>query len=249
MGVNDSKPEHRGMSTRTTIKQALLCAGVGSAIISAAALPARAEDAQSAKQDGWQLSTQSPFGLSSGGAPGSFYFQATPRTAFEPGNGTRGFADYSMTHGVSLGRDLGIGDMQATFGVRVAEPLISNGFTPAFDDRRYTGAGPRIGLQGSNRLQSSWGLDWQVGAALLFGDKTLDPGNANAVIPNYAASSGSVINVDGLLGLSYWFSAASKLTLGYRADAHFNKSAPPISFTTPTQTVDHGPVIKFTIQK
>ena len=32
------------------------------------------------------------------------------------------------------------------------------------------------------------------------------------------ASSGSVVNVDGLLGLSYWFDTASKLTLGYRAD-------------------------------
>ena len=36
-------------------------------------------------------------------------------------------------------------------------------------------------------------------------------------LPNYS-SSGSVVNVDGLLGLSYWFDTASKLTLGYRAD-------------------------------
>jgi len=237
------------MLTRTTIKWTLVCAGLASVLVSAAVLPASADDAQPAKHDGWQFSTQGPFGFSSGGAPGSFYFQATPGTAFEPANGTRGFVDYSMTHGLSLGRELGIGNMQATFGVRVAEPLISNGFTPAFDDRRYIGAGPRIGLQGSNRLQSSWGLEWQVGAAMLFGDKTLNTGNAGTTIPNYAATSGSIVNVDGLLGLSYWFNAASKLTLGYRADAYFNKSAPPLNFTTPAQTIDHGPMIKFTIQK
>jgi Legionella pneumophila major outer membrane protein precursor len=237
------------MSTRTTIKRALLRAGVASAIALTASLAAYADDAQSGRHDGWQFGTQGPFGFSSGGAPGSFYFHATPGTAFESSNGTRGFVDYSMTHGLSFGRELGIGNTQATFGVRVAEPLISNGFTPAFDDRRYTGAGPRVGLQGSNRLQSSWGLEWQVGAAVLFSDKMLDTANVNAAIPNYAASGGSVLNVDGLLGLSYWFNAASKLTLGYRADAYFNKSAPALNFTTPAQTIDHGPMIKFTIQK
>jgi hypothetical protein len=236
------------MSTRATIKRTLFCVGIASAIALAAGLPARADDASSGKKDGWQFSTQGPFGFSSGGAPGSFYFHATPGTAFESSNGTRGFVDYSMAHGLSFGRELGIGNMQATFGVRASEPLISNGFTPAYDDRRFVGAGPRVGLQGSNQLQSSWSIDWQVGAAMLFDDKTLDTGNVNPVIPNYA-SGGSMFSVDGLLGLSYWFNAASKLTLGYRADAYFNKNAPALNLNTPSQTIDHGPVIKFTIQK
>jgi hypothetical protein len=234
------------MFTRTTKRQALGCAGLACAI-ALAALPARADDT-STKGDRWQFTTQGPLGFSSGGAPGSFYFRATPGTAFNTFNGTRGFIDYSMTHGVRLGRDLGIGDTQMTFGVRTAEPLIANGFTPAFDDRRFIGSGPRIGLQGSDRLQPSWGVEWQVGAAMLFGDKTGDTGGVNAVIPNYAAS-GSMINVDGLLGLSYWFNSASKLTLGYRADAYFNKSAPTINLSTPSQTVDHGPIVKFTIRQ
>lgn len=237
------------MFTRATTKPALLRAGITSAITLIASLSASADDNQSGRHDGWQFSTQGPFGFSSGGAPGSFYFHATPGTAFESNNGTRGFVDYSITHGLSFSRELGFGNMQATFGVRVAEPLISNGFAPAFDDRRYTGAGPHVGLQGSNRLQSSWGLEWQVGAAVLFSDKTLNTASVNAAIPNYAASGGPVVNVDGLLGLSYWFNAASKLTLGYRADAYFNRSAPALNFATPTQTIDHGPMIKFTIRK
>jgi len=227
----------------------LLRASVSFAIAVVALLPARADDVSAGKPDGWQLSTRAPFGLSSGGAPGSFYFQATPGTAFQPSNGTHGFADYSLAHGLSIGRDFGIGDVQATFGVRVAEPLISNGFTPAFEDRRYLGAGPHLGLQGNAKLPSSWSLDWQVGAAMLMGNKTLDAGNTNPVVPNYAATTGSVISVDGLLGLSYWFNAASKLTLGYRADAYFNKNPPALNFNAPAQTIDHGPVIKFTIQK
>ena len=234
------------MSPRATIKRVLCCAS----IVSAAALislPAMGDDSAPRKDD-WQFVTQGPLGLSSGGSRGSFYFQATPGTAFTSFNGTRGFVDYSMTHGLRFGNDLGIGDLQATFGVRVSEPLISNGFTPAFDDRRFTGAGPRIGLQGNNRLQS-WSLDWQLGAAMLYSDKTLEAGNSNPAIPNYAAGNGSVLSVDGLLGLSYWFSSASKLTVGYRADAFFNKNAPAVNLNTPPQTIDHGPVIKFTIQK
>jgi hypothetical protein len=234
------------MSPRAAIKRVLWCAGIVSATV-LTSLPAMADD-NAPRKDEWRFVTQGPFGLSSGGSRNSFYFQATPGTAFSSFNGTRGFVDYSMAHALSFGRDLGVGDLQATFGLRVSEPLISNGFTPAFDDRRYTGTGPRIGLQGNNRVQS-WSLDWQVGAAMLYNDKTPDTGSPNPAIPNYAASNGSTVSVDGLLGLSYWFSSASKLTLGYRADAYFYKNAPAINFNAPTQTIDHGPMVKFTIQK
>ena len=64
--------------------------------------------------------------------------------------------------------------MQATLGVRMAEPLVGNGFTPAFDPRRYLGVGPRVGFEGNKPLQSSWVVEWQVGAAILFGDRTFD---------------------------------------------------------------------------
>ena len=53
-----------------------------------------------------------------------------------------------------------------------------------------------------------------------------------------------MVNVDGLLGLSYWFDTASKLTLGYRAD--YFKGSPAFSVTgataESTDRVDHGPI-------
>ena len=69
------------------------------------------------------------------------------------------------------------------------------------------------------------------------------------MLPSYANNS-SVLNVDGLLGLSYWFSEASKLTVGYRAD--YLKGTPGVGAfgsTSSTGTVDHGPIIRFSIQK
>ena len=71
--------------------------------------------------------------------------------------------------------------MQATLGVRMAEPLASNGFTPSFDPRRYLGVGPRLGLEGNQPLQSSWVVEWQVGAALLNGNRTFDTAAASSI--------------------------------------------------------------------
>ena len=113
----------------------------------------------------------------------------------------------------------------ATLGARVAEPLIANGFTPAIDDRRYAGAGPRVGLQGNAPVNSSWNVEWQVGASMLFNSGALTGGAPADPVTQYSASqTGSVVNVDGLLGLTHWFDAASKLTLGYRADAYLKNS-------------------------
>jgi hypothetical protein len=242
----DSARGQEPMLSPGTIARAALFASVMTVALCAAPT-VRADNSK--QQDGWHIVVQGPFGFSSGGAPGSFFFQSTPGTAFSSANGTRGFNDYSLAHALSLGRELGIGNVEGTLGVRVAEPLVTNGFTPAFDDRRFVGAGPRVGLQGSNRFQSAWSVDWQVGAAWLTADRFDAAGGTSAALPNYAANSGSVVNFDGLLGLSYWFDAASKLTLGYRADAYLNKT-PAINFgTAPQSTIDHGPMIKFTIQK
>jgi hypothetical protein len=217
----------------------------------AVVVPACANEVPPEQRDVWTFSAQGPFGFTSGGAPGSFYFLSTPRSAFSAGNGTRGFADYSMARGLAIGRELGLGNVQATFGVRVSEPLMTNGFTPALEDRRYLGAGPRVGLQGSNPVKSSWAVEWQVGAAMLYGNGAPGAGDSSAaqVLPSYTSNS-SVLNVDGLLGLSYWFSEASKLTVGYRAD--YLKGTPSVGafgLTSSTSTVDHGPVIRFSIRK
>lgn len=230
----------------------LLGAGVLSITLLAAA-PALAAEQPNAWKDGWSISTQGPYGFNSGGAPGSFFFQGQPGTAFTPSNGTRGFTDILAARSLGFGRDLGLDSMKATFGARMAEPLVSNGLTPSFDDRRHVGVGPRLGLEGSKQLRSSWTVEWQVGAAMLFGDRSADVNGATAsLLPSYAAGNGSVVNVDGLLGLSYWFNAASKLTLGYRADAYFKGSssvAPGLPAAQSADRLDHGPMVRFTIQK
>ena len=82
---------------------------------------------------------------------------------------------------------LGLGNMQVTLGVRMAEPLASNGFTPSFDPRRYLGVGPRLGFEGNKPLQSSWVVEWHVGAALLYGNRTFDSGGGvvTRLLPNF----------------------------------------------------------------
>jgi hypothetical protein len=163
-----------------------------------------------------------------------------------------GYADYSIGRTLGLARDYGLGNIQATLGVRAAEPLASTGFTPALDPRRYLGVGPRVGFEGNKPLQSSWVVEWQVGAAVLFGDRTFDTNGAvvNPVLPSYS-NGGSVVNVDGLLGLSYWFDTASKLTLGYRADYFKGSQAFNVTGTAAENAdrVSHGPMIRFSIQK
>jgi hypothetical protein len=248
------------MKVRTIGKRGLGRTALLSAALLFAALPVRAQNAQSDApsgspvQDRWHLSIQTPSGLTSGGSQGSYYFQTTPGTAFSAYNGTRGFTDLSVAQPLGFVRELGIGKVEATFGARVAEPLITNGFTPAIDSRRYMGVGPRIGLQGNAPVNnSSWAVEWQVGASMLYGNTTSDGSNTSNPLAPYSSQSGSVVNADGFLGLTRWFDAASKLTVGYRADAHFKDTTSlGLGGTPPPQNqdrLDHGPVVRFTIQK
>ena len=204
-------------------------------------------------KDGWTINIPGQSNWASDGSPSPFNFQgAPPMSSYSPGSikDPYGFADYSIGH--NFGRDLGLGNMQATLGVRMSEPLAANGFTPAFDPRRYLGVGPRLGFEGNKPLHSSWVVEWRVGASILNNDRTFDTSGAvaNPVLPNYA-SSGSLLNVDGLLGLSYWFDAASKLTVGYRADYFKGGAALPITGTAAdnAEHIDHGPMVRFSIQK
>jgi hypothetical protein len=217
--------------------------------------PVAAEETAPAKRDtAPRLSVQTPYGFSSGGSPGSYYFQTTPGSVFNSYNGTRGFTDVAVAQPLGFAREYGLGSISATLGARLAEPLIANGFTPAIDDRRFAGAGPRLGLQGSAPVNSAWNLEWQVGASMLFNNGAYaGAGTASSAAPYSGAQSGSVINVDGLLGLTHWFDAASKLTLGYRADAYLKNSQQlNLGGVPPPQNadrVDHGPMVRFTIQK
>ena len=252
--MNSIRDRECVMAAQSRTIRLLLGAGVSSIFLLSASTALVAAEQPKAWAEDWRITTQVPYGFTSGGAPGSFFFQSTPGTAFGATNGTHGFTDILVGRSLGFGRDLGLDNLQATVGARIAEPLITNGFTPAvpvFEDRRHVGTGPRLGLEGSKQLPSSWSVEWQVGAAMLFGDRNTDVnGAAASVLPSYTGASSSVLNVDGLLGLSYWFNAASKLTLGYRADyfkgASFSAGLPAAQST---DRLDHGPMVRFTIQK
>jgi hypothetical protein len=231
----------------------LMAALVGSIALVAAPSGVCAGERSPVWKDGWTINLPGQSNWVSDGTPSPFYLQSTPSTPYVPGSAKNpyGFADYSIGHTLSFGQEFGLGNMQATLGMRMAEPLASSGFTPSFDPRRYLGVGPRMGLEGNQPLQSSWVAEWQVGAALLNGNNTFDAGGAiNSPLPNFA-NSGSVVNVDGRLGLSYWFDSASKLTLGYRADYFKGASAFNIGTAAADSAnrVDHGPMVRFSIQK
>jgi hypothetical protein len=229
--------------------------GLRSAIVATIALAAvpelRAAEPSPVWKDGWTINVPGESRFIGDGMPSGFNLQSAPSTAYTPGlsKDPYGFADYSIGHTLSFARDYGL-NLQATLGVRASEPLASDGFTPAFDPRRYMGVGPRVGFEGTSTLPSSWVMEWKVGASMLSNDGSINAGGsiANLNLPSLA-STGSTVNVDGLLGLSYFFDSASKLTLGYRAD-YFKSSSPSLSLSgMPESAVNHGPMVRFSIQK
>ena len=232
----------------------LLAAIVWSVALLSASPVSRAAEPSAVWKDGWTVNTPGGSNWLAVGTASSFYSQGAPSASYTPGlaKDPYAFADYSIGHTLRFGQDYGLGNMQATLGVRMAEPLSRNELSPAFDPRRYIGVGPRIGFEGNQPLESSWVVEWKVGASVLYTDRTFDAGGgaANLVVPNYS-SSGSSLNVDGLLGLSYWFDSAAKLTVGYRAD--YFKTSPAFNITGAAadnaDRINHGPLIRFSIQK
>jgi hypothetical protein len=203
-------------------------------------------------KDGWTINTPAGSNWLSDGRASAFQHLGTTSAPYTPGltGDPYAFADYSIGHTLRFGRDYGLGDMQATLGVRTSEPLASEPVS-AFDPRRYMGVGPRLGFEGNKPLPSAWVFEWKLGASVLYADRTFDVGSGlvNPMVPNYGGS-GSALNVDGLLGLSYWFDSASKLTVGYRAD-YFKTPSLNVTGTSVDNAdrVNHGPMIRFSIEK
>ena len=134
-------------------------------------------------KDGWTINVPGASNWVADGASSPYALQHTPATPYVPGSTKDpfGFADYSIGRTLGFGRDYGLGDVQATLGVRMSEPLATNGFTPAYDPRRYLGVGPRMGFEGNKTLPSSWVVEWHVGAAVLFSDRTFDSNGGVAI--------------------------------------------------------------------
>jgi hypothetical protein len=224
----------------------LIAAIVWSVALLAATPASHAAEPSPVWKDGWTINTPTGSNWLSDGSASVFQYLGAPSAPYTPGLTTDpyAYADYSLGH--TFGHDYGLGNMQVTLGVRAAEPLANGEPAQTFDPRRYAGIGPRIGFEGNNTLKQSWVVDWKVGASVLSGDRSYDSAIVNTLVPNQTGSS--ALNVDGLLGLSYWFSSASKLTVGYRAD--YFKTSPTVNLTgAATDSVNHGPMIRFSVQK
>ncbi|HET7841063.1 MAG TPA: Lpg1974 family pore-forming outer membrane protein [Terriglobia bacterium] len=175
-----------------------------------------------------------------------------------------------------IGRDFGLGNTHAmwTLGVRVADlraKLTANGsftattFTPTggggstssvhkgtFSTQQrstFIGAGPRFGVQGDIPLGGQWSVDWLAGAAVLFGERAVTltaPG-----VTSFGASlsdTRAVFNVDAQAGLSYWFTPATKFTVGYRFDGYFKalKTFNSAGNVTDIDRFYNGPMVRLT---
>src|ERR1044071_122172 len=99
------------MEMRATAMR-VVWAGLLAPALLAAASPLRAEDlAAPQRETAPRLSVQTPYGFNSGGAPGSYYFQTTPGTAFNSTNATRGFADLAVAQPLGFAREYGLGNV------------------------------------------------------------------------------------------------------------------------------------------
>ena len=176
---------------------------------------------------------------------------STPSRPARPRTPTASPTTRSATRSASAS-ELGLGNMQATLGVRMAEPLASNGFTPSFDPRRYLGVGPRVGFEGNQPLHSSWVVEWQVGAALLSGNRTFDTGGG---VVNSAAAEFR----QQRFGPQRRWTARPVVLVRHRVEADARLSRRLFQRLVGFQhrrtaadnadRVDHGPMVRFSIQK
>jgi hypothetical protein len=94
--------------------------------------------------------------------------------------------------------------------------------------------GPRVGIDSSTPLGPSWTFDFLAGAAVLFGDRTLNATENSSLTDIFgdriaasqpvflnSSAAAAVLNIDGQAGISYWVTPNFKLTGSYRFDGYF----------------------------
>jgi len=168
----------------------------------------------------------------------------------------------------AVGRDVGIGagPAQVKLGLRYADlsakisgPGVAytssalgslTSTDNAYLKSRFQGLGPRVAVEGSMPISGQWGVDYGAGAAYLFAlkrDRTFALYSGDQITQS---DKKGVFNLDASLALTYNFTPATKLALGYRADAYFN-ALPGIDFTkvggeTNATRVYHGAFLRLT---
>jgi hypothetical protein len=137
----------------------------------------------------------------------------------------------------------------ATFAFALSDPMAAagdptseteNASSVTTQKSSFLGAGPRVGVEGSVPF-GKFSFDYAADAAWLIGDARINSeSTANVSIVSLPLGTGetlsesgitsgstyqktvSVYNGDFLVGLSYWFTPAFKITLDYRLDAYFS---------------------------
>jgi hypothetical protein len=211
-------------------------------------------DWQAAALAPWHFSGQFRYGSSTKGQGFQRALAGTISTTHFAAS-TAGNASIREDHWLvdfNVGRDFGLGNGEAqwTLGVRVADLrsklnlngnfavaatnatgviTATHGVFSAQEKSEFLGAGPRLGVVGSTPLGGPWSFDWLAGAAVLFGERTLQRTATATTATGSVASlsfnnsdNAAVFNADAQAGLSYWFSPTMKITASYRFDGYFN---------------------------
>jgi hypothetical protein len=202
--------------------------------------------------------------------------------------------EYNWVADFMVGRDvgLGLGNSQIKGGLRVAQirgttngninwlittAAVTVGPSVYSQTNKFTGIGPRVALEGNKPIGGAWSIDYMVGFAGLFADRSttqtaFTPHASNGVpcltgcpINTSTSGNGFVANPDAMLGIAYQISPTTKLALNYHVDAYFNAFRafgagglpPPALGSTavaspgsPTNVdrIYHGPSIRLTVQ-
>lgn len=181
-----------------------------------------------------------------------------------------------------VGRELGLGAGSSQFkvGLRVAHikgttdgagQLVTAGTTPTVvnysysQTSKFTGWGPRAALEGNMPLTGPWSIDYMVGAAALFGNRTIDQTATVNGIPSPGftflgcvsgcpgtfsnSSNGTVFNTDAMLGIAYAITPSAKLGLNYRVDYYANamRTVDSAGNFSNTNRTYHGPNLRLTV--
>jgi len=201
--------------------------------------------------------------------------------------------EYNWVADFMVGRDvgLGLGNSQIKGGLRVAQirgttngniswvPTAAVTIGPSIysQTNKFTGIGPRLALEGNAPITGAWSIDYMVGFAGLFADRSTTqtaftplnnfgfPCHSGCPINTSTSSNGFVFNPDAMLGIAYAISPTMKLAINYHVDAYFDAlrafgagGVPPPTIGSPAvaspgnptdvNRIYHGPSIRLTAQ-
>ena len=182
-------------------------------------------------------------------SPPGFVFTTRTTSVFASGAGTAEIKDQHWLVDFAVGREfqLGSGQVQAKFGVRIADIRVkingsgavsgstsSFGFGSPITDifsfiqrSRFLGVGPRIGVDGSVPLNGGWTFDYLGGVAVLFGDRKLDSTSTLSLVidPGPGQGTGSLTTTLSNSDFGAVFNLDAQAGLSYWFTKNFKMTA------------------------